>query len=73
MLKKVLMAAAAVSMTAAPVLAAQPVAVDTRASAEAGDSELAGGGGFIIAIIAVAAIIAGIIIVADNDDEPNSP
>ena len=76
--KKFLLAAAAVSMTASPVLAANPAAklsvapASARASAKAGKSELAGGG-IVVAIIAAAAVIAGIIIVADNDDDPNSP
>ncbi len=74
---KVLLAAAAVSMTASPVLAAaaQPSVahVSARAGAKAGNSELAGGGGFFVAIIAVIAVIAGVIIVANQDDEPDSP
>ena len=76
-LNKLMLAAAAVSMTAMPVLAANPaaklsVSAPARASAKAGKSELAGGG-FVVAIIAAAAVIAGIIIIADNDDDPNSP
>lgn len=72
-LKKLMLAAAAVSMTASPVLAAPSTyAVDVRSSEEAGESQLRGGG-FFVAIIAAAAVIAGIIIVAQEDDEPNSP
>lgn len=76
-LKNLMVAAVAVSMTASPVLAANPAAslsvapASARASAEEGDSDLAGGG-FLVAIIAAAAIIAGIIIIADNDDSPSS-
>lgn len=77
-LNKFLLAAAAVSMTASPVLAASPAGklsvapASARASAKAGKAELAGGG-FVVAIIAAAAVIAGIIIVANNDDDPKSP
>ena len=74
-LKKLMLAAAAVSMTASPVLAANPASklsvASARASADAGESEL--GGGFLVAAIAAAAVIAGIIIMADNDDDPDSP
>lgn len=76
-LNKVLLAAAAVSMTASPVLAANPAAklsvapASARASANTGKSELAGGG-FVVAIIAAAAVIAGIVIIADNNDKPSS-
>lgn len=77
-LKKLMLAAVAVSMTASPVLAANPAAslsvapASARASADKGKSELAGGG-FLVAAIAAAAVIAGIIIIADNDDKPSSP
>ena len=72
-LKKFMLAAAAVSMTASPVLAADvSVPAAARASEQAGESEL-GGGGFLVAAIAAAAVIAGIIIIADNDDDPDSP
>lgn len=76
-LNKFMLAAAAVSMTASPVLAANPAAslsvapASARASADKGDADLAGGG-FIVAIIAAAAVIAGIIILADNDDDADS-
>ena len=74
---KFMLAAAAVTMTASPVLAANPaaklsVAPAARASADQGESKLAGGG-FIVAALAAAAVIAGIIIVADNDDSAGSP
>lgn len=77
-LKKFMLAAAAVSMTASPVLAANPAAklsvapASARAAASQGDSKLHGGG-FIVAALAAAAVIAGIIIVADNDDKAKSP
>lgn len=77
-LKKFMLAAAAVSMTASPVLAANPAAklsvapASARASAKADKSDLFGGG-FLVAAIAAAAVIAGIIIIADNDDDPDSP
>ena len=71
--KKLMLAAAAVSMTASPVLAAKPViTADVRGSEEAGESQLRGGG-FFVAIIAAVAVILGIIIVANEDDEPTSP
>ncbi len=73
---KLMLAVAAVTMTASPVLAASPAAklsvASARASAKEGDSKL-GGGGFVVAAIAAAAVIAGIIIVADNDDGAGSP
>lgn len=77
-LKKFMLATVAVSMTASPVLAANPAAslsvapASARASAKSDKSDLAGGG-FLVAIIAAAAVIAGIIIIADNDDDPDSP
>lgn len=77
-LNKLMLAVAAVSMTASPVLAANPAAslsvapTAARASADEGDAQLAGGG-FVVAIIAAAAVIAGIIIIADGDDDPDSP
>lgn len=77
-LNKFLLAAAAVSMTASPVLAANPAAKlsvapkSARAAADEGESKLAGGG-FIVAALAAAAVIAGIIIVADNNDSAGSP
>lgn len=77
---KVLLAAAAVSMTASPVLAAaaNPAAKlsvapsSARVGAKSGKSELLGGGVF-VAIIAVVAVIVGVIIVANTDDKPDSP
>lgn len=77
-LTKLMMAAAAVSMTASPVLAASAnpavklSVAAPRASADVGKSRLRGGG-FFVAIIAVVVIIAGVIIVSDNDDKPDSP
>lgn len=77
-LNKFMLAAAVVSMTASPVLAANPAAslsvapASARAGADKGNSELAGGG-FLVAAIAAAAVIAGIIIIADNNDDPDSP
>lgn len=76
-LNKFMLAAAVVSMTASPVLAANPAAslsvapASARASADKGEAGL-GGGGFLVAAIAAAAVIAGIIIIADNDDDPDS-
>ena len=77
-LKKLMLAAAVVSMTASPVLAANPAAslsvapASARASADKGDSEFLGGG-ILVAVFAAAAVIAGIVIIADNDDDPDSP
>ena len=76
-LKKYLATAAAVSLVAAPAMAANPasslsVAKSARVgSASAKKNELAGGG-VIVAIIAAAAVIAGIVIVANEDDDADS-
>lgn len=75
-LKKLMLAAAAVSMTASPVLAANPAAklsvapATARASADAGSSRLAGSG--LIVAVFVAAIVA-IVLIADKKDDPSSP
>ena len=76
---KLMLAAAAASMTVAPAMAAPAnpaaslsVAKSVRAgSATAKDSQ-AVGGGVIVAVLAAAAVIAGIIIVADSDDNSDS-
>ena len=73
---KLLAAAAAVSMTAAPVAAqTTPAATaDARAGAEM-DQASALRGGFLIPLIAIIAIILGILAATqDNDDDlPHSP
>ena len=76
--RKLMLATAAASMTAMPVLAANPAAKlsvapsSARASAKGQKSDLAGGGGYFVAIIAVIAVVAGIVVVASNDDDPDS-
>ncbi|CAN5350179.1 hypothetical protein BH09PSE4_BH09PSE4_20890 [soil metagenome] len=71
---KFLMAAAALSLTASPVLAAaaNPAAklsiAPARVGAKAGKSKAAGG--LLIALIAAAAVVAGIVIVASSSDSP---
>lgn len=76
--KHLFAAAAAASMTAAPVAAANPaaslsVANAARAgSATKGDSELAGGFAGILAAIVVAGVIAIVAIDASEDDFPDS-
>jgi hypothetical protein len=73
-LKKLMLAAAAVSMTASPVLAANPAAklsvapAQARASAKAGESKLAGTG--LIVALVVAAVVA-IVVIADGDSDSN--
>lgn len=76
--KTVTMAAAAVSMIAAPTLAAaQPSAAKlsvagARTSATTkGQSKLAPTG-VIIGLVALAAVVGGVIIAADNKDKPAS-
>ena len=79
-LGKYLMAAAAITMAAAPAVAApaNPAAsLSVSKSVRAGSitakkNELAGGGA-IVAIIAAIAVIAGIVVVANEDDSPDSP
>jgi hypothetical protein len=69
---KILAAALATSMTAAPVMA-QTAAAPARSGAEMEDaSELRGG--FIIPLIAIIAIILGILAATQGDDDlPISP
>lgn len=66
-----MLAAAAISMTASPVLAASPAAklsvASARASAKEGESKLAGTG-LIIALV-VAAVVA-IVVIADDSNSP---
>ena len=75
---KILLAAAAVTMTASPVLAAaaNPAAklsvsapASARVGAKAGKSKVAGG--LLIALLAAAAVVAGVVIVASDDDDSN--
>lgn len=75
---KVLLAAAAVTMTASPVLAdmANPAAslsipapASARAGAKHGKSEMAGG--VLIAVLAAAAVVAGVVVVATDDSDSN--
>lgn len=76
---KLMLAAAAATMSVAPAIAAPAnpaaslsVAKSVRAgSATAKDSE-AVGGGIIVAVLAAAAVVVGIIIVADSDDDSDS-
>ena len=78
-LTKLLLTAAAVSMTAAPVMASAATPASklsisapssARVGAKAGKSKASGG--ILIAILAVAAVGAGVWAVADSDDEPDS-
>lgn len=75
-LKSLYTAMAALSLVAAPsIAAAAPVATPlTQPATESvdGDNALAGGG-FIIAAFAVIAIGLGVYVAADSDDSPNSP
>lgn len=72
-LENLVLAFAATTMTASPVLAENPAAklsvapAATRASAEEGQSELAGTG-LIIALV-VAAIVA-VVVIADGSESP---
>jgi hypothetical protein len=74
---KVLMAAAAVTMSATPVLAAANPASSLSVSAPAsarvgaahGKSKLAGG--LLIALLAGAAVVAGIVVVATDNNDSN--
>lgn len=74
-MKKFMLAAAALTMAASPVMAAptnaKGVPAAARSADKAGESELRGG--FIVPLIAVIAIIIGIILITDKDDKPNSP
>ncbi len=66
-------AVAALSMTSAPLLAANPASSLSVARASASlenESEL--GGGFLIPLLALAAVVTGIVVAVD-DDEPESP
>lgn len=70
-LSKYLMAAAAATMAASPVVAA-PANAPVRAATQADGEQLRGG--FIIPILALIAIIAGIILLArNNNSTPSSP
>lgn len=75
-LKCLYTAMAALSLVAAPTIAAAaPVATPlTQPAAETvdGDNALAGGG-FLIAALAVVALGLGVYVAADSDDSPNSP
>lgn len=69
-IKNLMLAAAAVCMTATPVIAANPAAklsvapAAARASAQKGESKLAGTG--LIVALVVAAVVAVVIIADDN-------
>ncbi|WP_237437488.1 hypothetical protein [Alteraurantiacibacter aestuarii] len=73
MTKKIVVALAATSLLATPVLAQSVNAL--RAPAPVQDSEeVEGGSGIILVILAAAAVIAGIIIAADGSENlPTSP
>jgi hypothetical protein len=65
-------AVVALSMTSAPLLAANPASSLSVARASASlenESEL--GGGFLIPLLALAAVVTGIVVAVD--DEPESP
>jgi hypothetical protein len=70
-LRKILAAAAAVSLTAAPV-AAQAAKVEGARSSEAIEGEEVGGS-FLIPLLAIIAVVAAIVLVSGGDDEPTSP
>ncbi|WP_331271012.1 hypothetical protein [Sphingomonas phyllosphaerae] len=80
MITKFLGATAALTLAAAPALAAPTnpatslsVAKSGRAASSAGrSSEMLAGGGAIVAAVAAAAVIAGIIIIADDGDDSDS-
>jgi len=67
--------AAALALSATPVLAQEASIDRLPAPVETQAEELEGGGGIILALLAAAAIIAGIIIASGGDDEalPTSP
>lgn len=73
---KMMLAAAALSMVASPVLAANPAAklsvapTTARASADHGTSRLAGSGLIVAAFVAAIVLI---VVVADNKEDPSSP
>ncbi|MEG3179130.1 hypothetical protein [Sphingomonas sp. LT1P40] len=78
-LAKMMMAVAACSLAATPVLAAPAASKlsvsaskSVRGSTTAGESN-EGTGGFIIPAIAIIAIILGILVAVDEEDEPQSP
>jgi hypothetical protein len=73
-LAKILMAAAAVSMSAAPAFAAPTnpaaslsVAKSVRASTSAGKKNNVIAAGVIVAVLAAAAVAVGVVVVADDD------
>ena len=68
--RKLAAAAAALSLTAAPVVAQ---AAPQRAAAPAEEGSELTGSSWILAILAFAAIIAAIIIAVDGDEDPVSP
>ena len=77
-LKKVLTAAAAMSLAAMPVAAqaADAAKLSLSKSVRSGTPAKAGEqmeGGFVIPLIAIVAIILGIIAVSDSNDSPKSP
>jgi hypothetical protein len=71
--RNILAAAAALSMTAAPVLAAESRVDLTRAVAPVEQTEELGGDSTLLLIIAAIAIGVGIYFIADGDDAPTSP
>lgn len=77
--KKAAIAAVAMSLTAAPAMAASnsasqlSLASSARAGKVVAEKDKLTGAGVIVAIAAAAAVIAGIVIVADSDDTPDSP
>ena len=67
--------AVALSVTSAPLLAANPASSLSVARASASlDDESELGGGILIPLLALAAVVTGIIVAVDDDeDEPKSP
>lgn len=80
-LGKYLVAVGALSLVAAPALAAPTNAASslslskaTRAGApvKAGKNKAAAGGGIIIAAVAAVAVVVGIVVIADDDDDDSN-
>ena len=73
---KALVALAAVSMSAAPVMAQAPTAaaaLSIRSGAEVEDANALDGGYLIPALVVIAIIAAIILLTGGDDDEPTSP
>jgi SNF family Na+-dependent transporter len=74
---KSFVAVAALSMVAAPAMAASnpaaslSVSKSVRASSASGKKNELAGGGIIVAVLAAAAVVAGIVIIADDNSSSN--